>query len=65
MRVQQLRATLEEFAALQKSRDKALALQALSRALRGADARGVEEIVPVLERAAAVAKLVDTVSSRQ
>jgi hypothetical protein len=55
MKVRQLRAALEEYAAIHKSKDAARALQALSRALETADGKEVADIVPLLRRAAAVA----------
>lgn len=67
MRVRQLRATLEAFALVYASgghTEKAAALQALSRVLKSADAKSVDELIPLVQRAATVAKPVDEVASK-
>jgi hypothetical protein len=67
MRVRQLRATLQEFAVIYASNghtEKAVALRALSRALRAADAKSVDELIPLVQRACTVAKTVDEVASK-
>jgi hypothetical protein len=66
MRVRQLRVTLDAFAAIYASSgdgEKAAALQTLSRSLRGADAKMIDELCPLLQRAATVAKPVGEVPS--
>jgi nucleoside-triphosphatase THEP1 len=66
MRVRQLRATLDEFAAIYASNghsEKAVALEALSRALKAANAKSVDELIPLVKRAATIAKTVDEVAS--
>jgi hypothetical protein len=66
MKVSQLRATLEEFAAIHESagsKEKASALRALAQALRRADDRAVKEVIPAFERAAAVAVSVNELAS--
>jgi hypothetical protein len=67
MKVRQLRATLEEFATIYESaghREKAAALQALSRALSAADTKNIDQVIPFVQRATTVAKTVDQVASR-
>jgi hypothetical protein len=67
MKVKQLRATLDEFAAIYASEgqsESADALRALSYALETADAKSVDEIVKVLEDAGAVTDDLDELSLR-
>jgi hypothetical protein len=68
MKVKQLRAILDEFAAIYASEDhseRADALRALSYALEAADAKSVDEILKVLECAGAVTADIDELSLRQ
>lgn len=68
MKIRQLRATFEEFASIcatEGQSERADALRALSRALQAADAKHIDEVVPVLERIGSVARDAHRVSSRQ
>jgi hypothetical protein len=68
MKVKQLRATLEAFAAIYASEgysQSADALRALSYTLETADAKSVDEIVAVLEDIGAVPDELDELALRQ
>lgn len=68
MKVRQLREALEEFASIYASEgqsERADALRALSQTLKPADAKRVDDLVPLLQRAGTVAEDPDALSIRQ